>query len=228
MTLSMPAPISSHPQSVLCEVYLPLREFPGIYFIGLFLWLRESFAASRSLLNFFSSNTPVAQHGLISFIEQQIEVSKVLASAKDYRYWVLTLVQNLVSLHSSGFNVDNIEVRLRDLCNFLLGQQFPRTRSESISTLATSSTPLHASKRSQCAPSNGLNSSKVVPGLAKHDLLRDVLSVLASNLSLQRLYIEFKEQLDLFSPNNISLNSTYLSSTSTTTRVQQQSQTIIT
>ena len=172
--------------------------------------------SSRSLLNFFSSNTPTAQHGLISFIEQQIEASKLTASAKDYRYWLLTLAQNLVSLHSSGFNIENIEIRLRELCNFLLGQQFPRIRSEA-SYISNTSTPLPASRRSIGGPATGLNLNKVL-GISKHELLREVLSVMASNLSLQRLYIEFKEQLDSFSPST--LNSTYLNNSSKTQQPQ--------
>ncbi|KAI2799566.1 hypothetical protein RDWZM_007578 [Blomia tropicalis] len=167
---------------------------------------------SRSLMNYFSTNTHIAQHGLISFIEQQIEASKAVVSAKDYRFWVLSLVQNLVSMHSSGFNVKNIESRLRDLCNFLLGHQFPRMRND-CSTMATtiSSTPIPGSRRLTIGTSTTSNASKIL-GLSKHELLREILSVLASNLSLQRLYIEFKEQLDSFSP-SVSLNSTYLNMT---------------
>lgn len=136
----------------------------------------------------------------------------MMDSSKDYRYWLITLAQNLVSLHSSGFNPENIEIRLRGLCNFLLGQEFPKFRSESLAA-SISSTPL-PSLRSRSAAglaSVGASSSRKVLGINKHELLRDVLSVMASNLSLQRLYIEFKEQLDSFSQ-SLTLNSTYLNS----------------
>ena len=220
MTHSTPVPISSRPQCVLCEMFRLLPKYPGmlnvVSMIQCIISIPNIFAqhlnifspSSRSLVNFFSSNTPIAQHGLISFIEQQMETSKAMASAKDYRYWLLTLVQHLVSSHSSGFNTEHIEIRLRELCNFLLGQQFPRIRNE-ISSHSISSTPLPALRRSTNSQASCLASSKVL-GISKHELLREVLSVLASNLSLQRLYIEFKEQLDSFS--HSTLNSTYLNS----------------
>lgn len=140
---------------------------------------------SRSLLNFFSSNTPLAQHGLISFIEQQIEVARMLASSKDYRYWTLTLAQNLVSLHSAGFNTDNIESRLRNLCQFLLGSRFPKFPRPSNDSPPTSATSRQSS------------SNDKILGIDRHELLREVLSVLTSNLALQRLCLEFKDQLDM-------------------------------
>ena len=139
---------------------------------------------SRSILNYFSSNTSIAQYGLINFIEQQVQTSQLLGSGKEYRNWTLSLAQNLVSLHSSGFNTENIENRLRELCSFLLGNKFPKIQP------------------------NQTNSQNKLVGLNKHELLREVLSLLTTNLALQRLYIEFKEQLDSFVQ-----NSTYLTVT---------------
>lgn len=141
---------------------------------------------------------------MISFIEQKIEASKILESANDYRYWILTLVQNFVSLHSSGFNVENIENRIREICIFLLGKQFPKQRSDFRTSSSATSTPLI----SKSLLNINSNTNKIL-GLNKHELLKEILSVLSSNISLQRLYIEFKEQLDSF--NHSSLNSSLLS-----------------
>ena len=181
------------------------------------------FLRSRSLLNYFSVSAPNAQYGLVSFIEQQIESSKVLGLSKDYRYWVLNLVQHLVSMHSSGFGTDNIEARLRDLCHFLLGQQFPTSRK--VESVISASTPLPSRINSSSSGAGSTTSALVtgggkVVGLSKHELLREILSILASNLLLQRLYTEFKEQLDSFSP-SVSFTSTYFNSTRTKTPLDE-------
>jgi protein HIRA/HIR1 len=65
---------------------------------------------------------------------------------------------------------EGIESRFRELCECLLG---PPLRSEFSDW-----------------------NTKIL-GLDKHDLLREVLKVSASNLKLQRIYLEFKEQLEL-------------------------------
>lgn len=138
----------------------------------------------------------------------------MMANGKDYRYWLGTLVQNLVSLHSAGFTPENIELRLRELCNFLIGGQFPRSggfpaAGVSMVAASSSSTPLASRSRASMMmagapfPSTGSSpqssSSNKVLGISKHELLREVLSMLASNLSLQRLYLEYKDQLESFS-----------------------------
>lgn len=137
----------------------------------------------------------------------------MMANGKDYRYWLGTLVQNLVSLHSAGFTPENIELRLRELCNFLIGGQFPRSggftaAGVSMVAASSSSTPLASRSRASMMmagapfPSTGSSpqsSSNKVLGISKHELLREVLAMLASNLSLQRLYLEYKDQLESFS-----------------------------
>ena len=73
---------------------------------------------------------------------------------------------------------ENMETRLREICQYLIG-------------------PLFKSAKSQWEPK--------ILGNSKHDMLKEVLSIIASNLRLQRLYTEFKEQLEMIlNPTNIS------------------------
>ncbi len=67
---------------------------------------------------------------------------------------------------------ENMETRLREMCQYLIG-------------------PLFKSSKSVWDPK--------ILGNDKHDMLKEVLSILTSNLRLQRLYTEFKEQLELIS-----------------------------
>ncbi|XP_015785638.1 protein HIRA [Tetranychus urticae] len=67
---------------------------------------------------------------------------------------------------------EGIEPRLRELCQFLLGPPFSSSDSNWESTIL---------------------------GNEKHELLREVLAITTSNLKLQRIYTEFKQQLDLIS-----------------------------
>jgi len=67
------------------------------------------------------------------------------------------------------------EERLRDLCGWLLGPAF--------------------------ASDDEWNDSQVL-GLKKRQLLEQVLFIMTSNLRLQRLYSEFKEQLSLVQEGN--------------------------
>ena len=76
--------------------------------------------------------------------------------------------------------MENIEVRLRDLCSSLLGRSFPK--------ILTNNSPLKSIDND-----NVIDSEQF-----KHKLLNDLLNIIASQTSLQRLYLEFKEQLDSF------------------------------
>lgn len=144
------------------------------------------------MINFFASNPQLTRQSVISFIEKQIEVSRLLGSANEYRFWILSLVQHLVSIHTAGST--NIENRLRTVCTNLLGNRFPLSKS----------------RRFSRSHSNSLKND--FENLDKHELLREVLSILTSNLGLQRLYSEFKDLLhsynDDYDYNNI--NNPYL------------------
>lgn len=126
------------------------------------------------MMNFFSSNIPMAQQSAMSFMEKQIEIAKLIGSSDEYRYWVLNFVKQLVTMHStgSGIHTANIENRLKELCTNLLGAPFSHHHHQ-------------------------LEQKNIVV-INKHNLLREILSILASNLSLQRLYLEFKDSLDSF------------------------------
>ena len=67
---------------------------------------------------------------------------------------------------------ENMEIRLREMCQYLIG-------------------PVFKSSKSQWDPK--------ILGNNKYDMLKEVLSILATNLRLQRLYTEFKEQLEILS-----------------------------
>ncbi|GAB6030239.1 hypothetical protein CHUAL_005915 [Chamberlinius hualienensis] len=68
---------------------------------------------------------------------------------------------------------EGMEIRLRELCDLLLG--------------TISSSNKNKDKQTDC----------YVHGIHKHDLLREILPIIGSNLQLQRLYVEYQEQLDL-------------------------------
>ncbi|CAG2107706.1 unnamed protein product [Medioppia subpectinata] len=67
---------------------------------------------------------------------------------------------------------ESMESRLREVCQYLIG-------------------PVFKSSKSQWDPK--------ILGNNKHDMLKEVLSIFATNLRLQRLYTEFKEQLEQMS-----------------------------
>ncbi|XP_054154895.1 protein HIRA-like [Oppia nitens] len=116
---------------------------------------------NKSMHTLFLSDSTLQQSAVLSYIDQQLAASFVIGSAKEYRFWMLALAQHL--------SKENMENRLRELCQYLIG-------------------PIFKSIRSQWEP-------KIV-GNGKHDLLKEVLAILSTNLRLQRLYTEFKEQLD--------------------------------
>lgn len=103
----------------------------------------------------------------MSFIDQQLAASFVIGSVDEYRFWLLTLAQHLAQ--------ENMETRLRELCQYLIG-------------------PIFKSSNSEWDPK--------ILGNDKREILKEVLSILTSNLRLQRLYTEFKEQLEIVNSNN--------------------------
>jgi protein HIRA/HIR1 len=112
----------------------------------------------------FLNNASLQQSGVLSYIDQQLAASFVIGSSKEYRFWFIALAQHL--------SKENMETRLREMCQYLIG-------------------PLFKSSKSEWDPK--------ILGNNKHELLKEVLSILASNLRLQRLYTEFKEQLEMIS-----------------------------
>ena len=65
---------------------------------------------------------------------------------------------------------ESMETRIREMCQYLIGPVFKSSKSDS-----------------------------QIIGNDRHLMLREVLSIIATNLRFQRIYIEFKEQLDLLS-----------------------------
>ncbi|RWS28476.1 Protein HIRA-like protein [Leptotrombidium deliense] len=112
----------------------------------------------------YIQQTSLHQSATLSFIDQQLAAAFVMGSSKEYRFWLLALAQSLTN--------ENIESRLREICQYLLGPPFKSSSSKWENSIL---------------------------GNEKHSLLREVLSIMTSNLRLQRLYTEFKEQLDAIS-----------------------------
>jgi len=103
-----------------------------------------------------------------SNIESKLRASLYLGSPSEYRYWLGALVKSLAK--------QGAEQRIRNILDDLLG---PGT-----------------SKTSKTFNGNSQDSwSSTTLGLSKQTLLSEVLPHVASNLSLQRLYSEYKAQL---------------------------------
>ncbi|RWS15627.1 Protein HIRA-like protein [Dinothrombium tinctorium] len=71
---------------------------------------------------------------------------------------------------------EGMDMRLREICQYLLGPPFKSSSSKWENRIL---------------------------GNEKHELLREVLSIMTSNLRLQRVYTEFKEQLEAVSSTNV-------------------------
>lgn len=127
----------------------------------LFLFINSLIKKSH---NVFLSNSNLQKTGTLSFIDQQLSSAFILGSSKEYRHWLITLAQFLTE--------QGIELRLRELCQFLLGPPFSSSES---------------------------NWDSSILGNEKHSLLREILAIITTNLKLQRIYTEFKQQLDLIS-----------------------------
>jgi len=87
-----------------------------------------------------------------------------------YKYWLLTYTRYLSS--EADFN------RLTEVCKSLLGPPTSKTG------------PVPANS----APSKNWEPS--ILGMAKRELLRELLPIMATNRSLQRLVAQFREGLD--------------------------------
>lgn len=122
------------------------------------------FRANKSMHTLFVTNAHLQQSAVLSYIDQQLAASFVMGSTTEYHFWFMALAQHL--------SKENMETRLREMCQYLIGPVFKSSKSDW--------------------------DSKIV-GNDKHDMLREVLTILATNLRLQRIYSEFKEQLDLLS-----------------------------
>uniref|UniRef100_T1ING8 Protein HIRA n=1 Tax=Strigamia maritima TaxID=126957 RepID=T1ING8_STRMM len=120
---------------------------------------RKSFQQASRL---FRSMPAVQQASTISFLDSQLSAALNLRSSKEYKFWLLTLARYLT--HEGN------EIRLRELCNGLLG-------------------PLQKTVKTTW--------DSYILGLYKHDLLNEILLIISSNLRLQRLFTEYQEQLDL-------------------------------
>jgi len=106
----------------------------------------------------------------VAVLEQKVNRCETLESSIEYRRWLLAYVRFLVS--------ENLQERLREVCNDLIGPPFQSSKSNS------------QSKRT-----NGIWQPHIM-GMEKRLLLRDeVLPIVASNLSFQRIYSDYYEQL---------------------------------
>ena len=114
----------------------------------------------------FVNNSNLQQSAVLSYIDQQLAASFVMGSTTEYHFWLMALAQHL--------SKENMETRLREMCQYLIG-------------------PVFKSSKSEWDPN--------IVGNDKHEMLKEVLSILATNLRLQRIYTEFKEQLEMLSSN---------------------------
>ena len=128
--------------------------------------------------NTLTSNSPLLSKATISFIDQQLAASFVVGSKAEYKFWLLSLAQALTD--------EGREDRLRELSSFLLGPVFQATR------IPTSG---HFSGSSQAIGSEEESWSPTILGHDKRSLLNEVLLIMTSNLRLQRLYTELKDQV---------------------------------
>ncbi|XP_022258852.1 protein HIRA-like, partial [Limulus polyphemus] len=140
------------PDVKLQETLLPLASLQG-----------ELNRPTRVARNIFNSNPVTRRAATLSHLDSQLAAALSMHSAKDYKFWFLTLVRYLTQ--------EGLEPRLRELCSELLGPVVQTTRQSSWKSYTM--------------------------GLSKRELLREILPVMGSNLKLQRLVTEFKEQLDV-------------------------------
>lgn len=124
---------------------------------------RQTHRSTKVACTLFRGNPNMQKLGTLSHLDTQLTSSLSLHSAKEYHFWLLTLVRYLTQ--------EGLESRLRDTCDMLLGPV------------------VHTAKSSQWDP--------FILGMNKRDLLREILPIVGSNLRLQRLFTEYKEQLDM-------------------------------
>jgi len=120
----------------------------------------------RQSSRMFRSNPGRQQSATAVHLENQLSSCVALGSGKEYYFWLTTYVRYL---SQAGF-----ESRLREVCEELLG-------------------PPHRSVGPQ-DKSSSWNPS--ILGYQKRNLLRELLPHIGTNIRLQRLFTEFREQLD--------------------------------
>ncbi|XP_067932195.1 protein HIRA-like [Watersipora subatra] len=121
----------------------------------------------------------VAVHDLctLSHIQNQMALCRAMGSTAEYRTWLIAYVKYLTH-HEK-------ETLLRELCS-----QCTQTVYKSVRRVNET----HSDAVSKASKHNG---STPLMDLDKVKLLRDILPIIGSNLSLQRLYTEFRDLLDI-------------------------------
>ncbi|KAL4223056.1 hypothetical protein ACF0H5_016532 [Mactra antiquata] len=113
--------------------------------------------------NVHKTGPEIRQLSTLNHLENQVHISLQLKSSSEYKFWLQTYVRYLIK--------EGCEVRLREVCNDLLG---PVIRTKG---------------------SNSFQQS--VLGMNKRQLLKEMLPYFSDNLKcFQRLYTEIQEQLD--------------------------------
>ncbi|KAM7452000.1 hypothetical protein ABFA07_000600 [Porites harrisoni] len=126
----------------------------------------QSSRFGRQSSRLFRSNPSRQQSSTAVHIENQLSSCVALGSGKEYCFWLTTYVRYL---SQAGF-----ESRLREVCEELLG-------------------PPHRSVGPQ---DKSTNWNPSILGYQKRNLLRELLPHIGTNIRLQRLFTEFREQLD--------------------------------
>lgn len=126
----------------------------------------QSSRIGRQSSRIFRSNTGRQQSATAVHLENQLSSCVALGSGKEYYFWLTTYVRYL---SQAGF-----EPRLREVCEELLG-------------------PPH---RTIGAQDKSVNWNPTILGHQKRNLLRELLPHIGTNIRLQRLFTEFREQLD--------------------------------
>jgi len=126
----------------------------------------QSSRFGRQSSRIFRSNPGRQQSSTAVHLENQLSSCVALGSGKEYYFWLTTYVRYL---SQAGF-----EARLREVCEELLG-------------------PPHRPVVTQ-DKSSSWNPS--ILGYQKRNLLRELLPHIGTNIRLQRLFTEFREQLD--------------------------------
>ncbi|XP_039266238.2 protein HIRA-like isoform X1 [Styela clava] len=124
-------------------------------------------------LRMFHSNTNLQRCATAVFLESRVETCIALNSVEEYSHWMLSYIRYLVN--------EGLDVRLREICDDMLGPTHLKSNEIMESPTTSSSTW-----------------KPFVLGLFKRTLLRDeILPIIGSNLNFQRLYTEYQDQLDV-------------------------------
>lgn len=136
-----------------------------------------------------------------SAIESRLSASKYLSSPAEYHYWLGCKVRYLTS--------QGQEAQLRTLLEDLMGPPSwskGRGRSAFSGKQNGVNSPMDTGEGSgNEVLDNGNDWEESVLGISKRKLLEEMLPLVASNLSLQRLYSEFRKQLDHIRSDSIDL-----------------------